>query len=175
MVAMNNQISGGISGAISDPLSPKAMAHAKTYYEEIRHRNDDIAKIAKNTGYSIDQISLIKNYLFISEHQLSDGFRRFDPSFEIAETWQRLSDMPENIQEHDKLLIPHELKEIKIINEMGISQIEAHVMANEDFNYGLESNKFYEKLQSNSKAKIRGHEIISGGITKTNDEWSKCY
>ncbi len=36
---MNNieNISGGISGAISDPLSPEAQEHAELFYEEIRH------------------------------------------------------------------------------------------------------------------------------------------
>jgi len=46
---MNNieNISGGISGAISDPLSPEAQEHAELFYEEIRHRFDDVEKIAK--------------------------------------------------------------------------------------------------------------------------------
>lgn len=45
-------ISGGISGAVSDPLSPEAQEHAILYYEEIRHRTDDIIKISKYTGYT---------------------------------------------------------------------------------------------------------------------------
>ena len=56
-------ISGGISGAISDPLSPEAQEHAMKYYEEIRHRTDDIIKISSYTGYTPEQILKVKNYL----------------------------------------------------------------------------------------------------------------
>ena len=52
-----SMISGGISGAISNPMSPEAQLHAYKYYEEIRHRKDDIYKIAKYTGYTPEQIS----------------------------------------------------------------------------------------------------------------------
>ena len=47
-----NLICGGISGAISNPQSPDALIHAYKYYEEIRHRKDDIFKISQNTGYT---------------------------------------------------------------------------------------------------------------------------
>ena len=52
---------GGISGAIADPLSPEALEHAILYYEEIRHRTEDIGKIAKFTGYTPEQILKVKN------------------------------------------------------------------------------------------------------------------
>ena len=50
-------------------------------------------------------------------HILSTGIKRFDASFEIAESWQRLADMQEYVQPHDKLLIPHELMEMDLITK----------------------------------------------------------
>ena len=88
---------GGIAGAITDPLSPRALAHAKMYYEEIRSIHSDVQKIAENTGFTKHQIMLVRNYLFVDEHELEDGIRRFDESFEIAESWRRLAFDPKNI------------------------------------------------------------------------------
>lgn len=143
-------ISGGISGAITDPYSFEAQDHAEMYYEEIRHRIDDIEKISKNTGYDPIIIKFIKEYLFEDTHKIGDIEKRFDESFQIAESWQRLADMPEYIQEHDKVLLLHEIKEISLICE-GKSQKEAHNIANEEYNYALESAKFYKNLEMDGK------------------------
>lgn len=167
-------ISGGISGAISNPLSPEAVRHAYKYYEEIRHRKDDVYKIAEFTGYTPEQVLKVKNFLFVETHILSEGIRRFDPSFEIAESWQRLSDMQDYVQPHDELLIPHELMEMDLINK-GYSQDEAHEKTSEKYDYPEESNKFYEQLNSQNKAKISKTQSISGGIThKARDDWDLC-
>ena len=174
---MSNVISGGISGAISDPFSPEAQLHAYKYYEEIRHRTDDIYKIAKLTGYTPEQVLKAKNFLFVETHVLSDGIRRFDPSFEIAESWQRLSDMQEFVQEHDKLLIPHELMEMKLIND-GLSQEEAHNKTSEVYNYPDEADKFYQELQREKGVISKSDDketddTISGGIEhrQSHDDW----
>ncbi len=151
-------ISGGISGAISNPMSPEAQLHAYKYYEEIRHRKDDIYKISQYTGYTPEQILQVKNFLFIETHLLSSGIHRFDPCFEIAESWQRLSDMQDYVQEHDKLLIPHELMEIDLINE-GMSQEKAHVKTSEVYDYPRASDKFYKKLQTQKKKVISKEEV----------------
>lgn len=167
-------ISGGISGAITDPLSPEAQDHASRYYEEIRHRSDDIEKIARFTGYTLEQILKVKNYLFLETHVLSTGIRRFDPSFEIAESWQRLSDNQDYVQPHDKLLIPHELKEMDLIN-MGMKQDEAHFKTCESYDYPKATNEFYRRLQSDNSARIGKGEIISGGIAhREHDSWANC-
>ena len=77
-----------ISGAIIDVYSKKADKHATLYYEEIRHRTTDASKIAKNTGYDEQFIQEIKNYLFMDKHNLQSGYKRFDPDFMIAQSWQ---------------------------------------------------------------------------------------
>lgn len=164
-------LSGGISGAISDPLSIEAQEHASIYYEEIRHRTDDIAKIASFTGYTPEQILKVKNYLFLETHILETGIKRFDPSFEIAESWQRLSDMQPYVQPHDLLLIKHELMEMELITK-GISQADAHRQTCLKYNYPKETNLFYDKLQREKHARLGKGEIISGGIShKQRDDW----
>lgn len=168
-------ISGGISGAISDPLSPEAQEHAIKYYEEIRHRTDDIMKIATYTGYTPEQILKVKNYLFIETHILSTGIKRFDASFEIAESWQRLADMQEYIQPHDKLLIPHELMEMELVTK-GVSQAEAHNKTCKEYDYPRATNEFYGRLQHENNARLGKGDIISGGISyrKERDDWGFC-
>lgn len=170
-----NIISGGISGAISDPLSPEAQEHAIKYYEEIRHRTDDIMKIASYTGYTPEQILKVKNYLFMETHILSTGIKRFDASFEIAESWQRLADMQEYVQAHDKLLIPHELMEMDLVTK-GVSQSEAHDKTCEEYDYPRATNEFYSRLQHEHNARLGKGDIISGGISHHQErkDWDLC-
>lgn len=66
-------ISGGISGAITDPDSDKAKKHAELFYEEIRKRTYDCEQIALNTGYDVALIKQIKNYLFYDCHLLENN------------------------------------------------------------------------------------------------------
>lgn len=107
---MDELISGGISGAITDPDCERAKEHAKRFYEAMRHTNSDVIRIAENTGLSREQVLMIKNYLFVDEHWLRDGLARFDPSFEIAQSWQRLAGKRENILPHDLTLLKHEIR-----------------------------------------------------------------
>lgn len=140
----------GISGAISNPLSNKALRHAKVYYEEIRHRTDDIKKISEFTGYTEEQILRVKNYLFFETHVLNDGIHQFDPSFEIAQSWQRLADMQKEVQPHDLLLIPHELMEMELIS-VGFNQFKAHKETSMVYNYPKEAARFYATLKEKEK------------------------
>ena len=167
----NKNIKGGISGAISEPLSPEAIKHAIKYYEEIRHRTDDIIKIAEYTGYTPEQILKVKNYLFMETHFLETGIKRFDPCFEIAETWQRLADMQEFVQPHDRLLIPHELMEMKLVTN-GMRQKEAHKKTCEKYDYPKETSQFYNKLQKEKRARLGKGAIISGALNhKEREDW----
>ena len=102
-------ISGGISGAITEPDSDRAKKHAELFYEEIRKRKYDCEQIALNTGYDVESIKQIKNYLFYDNHNLADNeYKQFDPSFYIAQSWNRLSSKNKNdIDSHDLLLIKH--------------------------------------------------------------------
>lgn len=135
-----------ISGGITDIYSDAAEKHAKIYYEEIRSMKTDVSKIAANTGFTIPQIRYVKNYLFMDEHDLSTGIKRFDPSFAIAQSWQRLmSKNGKDIQPHDLILIQHELCEANLVMQ-GFGQDEAHFKASELYNYTEESDKYYQNL-----------------------------
>lgn len=148
-------ISGGISGAITDPFSDEALSHARKYYEFIRRNHSDVARIVKNTGYPSETIQAIKNYLFIDKHQLFGGFRVFDPCFEIAESWKRLSFDFKYVKPHDFTLIKHEIEEMHLLQN-GYSQKDAHNLAEKKYNYQQESREFYEHL------KIRHNSIDFG-------------
>ena len=129
---MNENMSGGISGAL-DPESKEAEIHAEQYYESVRNMKNDYINIAKNTGFSENDIKEIKNYLFVDKHELTDGYKRFRPYFEIAQSWQRL-ESGINIREQDIILLNHELTELRLVKS-GISQDDAHIEASKIFNY----------------------------------------
>lgn len=137
-----------ISGAIYDTFSDEAMAHAELYYEEIRHMSTDVSRIAKRTGYSEEDIARVKNYLFMNQHNLVSGYKRFDACIEIAHSWQRLltDNMP--IEKHDLTLLKHEFYEENLVKN-GIPQLKAHEMASEKYNYPKESREYYDKVRKN--------------------------
>ena len=139
----------------------RALNHAELYYEEKRKNHPDVQRIAKNTGFTIQQILMIKNYLFIDAHELDGGYRRFDESFEIAELWRRLAFDPGNIKPHDLTLLNHELMEMRLVSD-GSTQDEAHTITSRKYDYARESVSYYLSIQ-----KQVGYEEgqISGAIT----------
>lgn len=70
---------------------------------------------------------------------------RFNASYEISESWRRLSEKTErNIQKHDILLLNHELYKISLLlNNSNMSQRNAHAIAEQKYNYALACNQFY--------------------------------
>lgn len=60
--------------------------------------------------------------------------QRFDPSYEIAQSWQRLID-GRNIQEQDMVLLNHELMELQLMRE-GLTFEQAHAQASKAFDFG---------------------------------------
>ena len=140
-----------IFGAIVDTGSQEAVKHAEMYYNEIRSFTTDVKKISDNTGFSFEQILLVKNYLFMDKHVLEKGSepRYFDPCFEIAESWQRLAGMSSGIQPHDIVLIKHELMEMELVAK-GYSQEDAHDMTNKLYNYTEDSDAYYYELSIKS-------------------------
>lgn len=133
-----------VYGAITDPLSERARKHAEVYYEEIRHMKTDVQKIAKNTGFSEQDINRVKNYLFMESHQLAEGYKRFDSNFDIASSWQRL--MQNKIEPHDLTLLRHELMEMELINN-GLDQETAHNYAQNQYYYAKEANEYNDKIK----------------------------
>lgn len=141
--------SGAISGALN-PSSKRAQNHAEQYYQAVRKMKTDCKHIAKNTGYSEDEIKQIKNFIFIDSHDLGDGnFEQFAPSYEMAESWQRLID-GKNIQNHDLTLLKHEIMEKRLM-ENGYSQDEAHIVTSQKYNYAKEAYEYYDKIKAYNK------------------------
>lgn len=137
-----------ISGAL-DPNSKRANKHAEQYYESVRKMKTDYKKIAMNTGLDVKEIKRIKDYLFINEHELLTGKKRFDPDYMIAESWRRLIE-GKNIQPHDLTLVKHEKLEHELMLS-GMLQDEAHIKASEKFNYKKESEEYYAKINKRKK------------------------
>ena len=123
--------SRNISGALN-PFSPAAEKHATQYYESVRHMKTDTIKISEATGIAKHKIDKIKNHVFISEHNLIDGKRRFDPDYEMAQSWQRL--INGKFKEQDMILLKHEYVELRYM-EKGFSQNEAHIKASRRYNF----------------------------------------
>jgi hypothetical protein len=107
----------GASGAIPRNDTTRMDSHAERYYEEIRNRTTDVATIAANTGFSVEDIKTIKHHIFTDYHDLGeDSLERFDPDYDMAVSWQRLID-GKNIQEMDLVLLRHELHESKLMKQ----------------------------------------------------------
>lgn len=143
-------VSGAISGALN-PESKRALEHAERYYESVRHMTNDVNRIAQNTGFSVDLIAQIKDFVFMQKHDLGGKIDYFYPSFEMAQSWQRLID-GKNIQPHDITLLNHEKMERELMQQ-GYSQDEAHTITSEKYNYSREAEEYYDKINSNKKTR----------------------
>lgn len=138
-----------ISGALTDkndPLYEKRGRHAESYYKSIRNsKKADIVKvIAKNTGISEANLSKVYDHVFINEYMLYEGRRRFDPDYDMAESFRRLRE-GKNIQEHDLILLQHERLEYGLMNKLGLSYEEAHKLAESKHNYREALDTFKKK------------------------------
>lgn len=138
-----------ISGArIDNILSIEALNIATKLYEQFRRR-DDCGTISRNTGFSIEQIQLVKYYVFFASHYNKLGeFERFTPSYDMAESWRRLSEKSgRGIKPHDILILKHELTEITILAlNTGVIQSQAHYEANKHFNYQEAADNYYRSI-----------------------------
>ncbi|MGT2926872.1 minor capsid protein [Streptococcus cuniculipharyngis] len=132
--------SGAVYGAWNDrndPYSKERDRHAEMYYEQVRNRDKtlEIARVARNSSFSQSEIEKIYNHVFINEYNLHGGIQRFDPSYDMAESWRRLSELAgKNIQSHDIIMLHHELGEY-LLMQSGLSYEEAHAKINQDYNY----------------------------------------
>lgn len=125
---------GATAGALN-PATLEAFEHAERFYEEIRKRKSDVAVIAQKTGFTEEYIQIVKNHIFIDKHDLGRGIpEHFFPDYEMAQSWQRLSDKKMKIQEHDIILLKHEYLEHEYMAR-GMTQAQAHDEAEKLYNY----------------------------------------
>jgi len=141
-----------INGArITNINGSAAEKHAERYYGLVRSMTTDVARIAENTGYSEDVIQRIKNSIFFDTHDLGDiEPRRFDPSFAMAQSWQRL--INGNPEPHDLTMLRREIME-KDLMDSGMSQYAAHIEASKKYNYAKESDDYYATLNERKNRK----------------------
>ncbi|MCI6559863.1 MAG: hypothetical protein MR434_00400 [Ruminococcus sp.] len=97
---------------LSDIL--KRIDAAEKMYAEFRGMEDDIATIANNTRWSVEDIITVKNHVFNDTVLKDDGYGLLDPDYEIAVAWERL--IEGNFYESDILLLEHELFEATYYN-----------------------------------------------------------
>lgn len=146
-----NLLMGASSGGILDKSSEEQDAYAKRAYEEIRNKNaeSDIAKVAKNSGLSKEDVAKIRNHLFFAEHNLEKGLSRFDESADIANAWEALEQgRPSDL---DIMMIKHELEELTLMEKYGYSYDKAHLLANRKYPWE------YKKKGGWTDDKIQAH------------------
>ena len=124
---------GGLTGALN-PDSAEADEHAQRYYGLVCSMRTDCKRIAANTGFREEDIRRIKNHVFYEEHLLYDGeMSRFEPSYHIAQSWQRLID-GKNIEPRDIIMLEHEFLESVLMKD-GLDYSTAHDMTEKIYNY----------------------------------------
>ena len=132
MIEELEEIFGGLAGALN-PDSEEAEEHAFRY-GLVRKMKTDCKRIAANTGFREKDIQRVKNHVFYKEHELYDGkIARFHPSYQMAQSWQRLID-GRNIQNRDIVLLNHEFLE-SVLESGGIVTNEAHDLTEKIYDY----------------------------------------
>lgn len=138
--------SGALSGALNDandPWGKRRQVHADRYYEEVRARDPEreIAAVASSSGKSREKVRAAYEHVFIREHDLEGGRRRFDPDYDMAQSWQRLRE-GRTVFEHDLTLIEHEAREAMYMDK-GMTYAEAHAKTcAEGYNYVKDLDKW---------------------------------
>lgn len=144
--ARSDIMESGAKGALTDKNDPngeRREKHAETFYASIRNGDKDsfVKRVAKNTGMPEASISKVFDHVFLNEYELSGGRKRFDPDYDMAETFRRLRE-GKNIQPHDIILLKHERLEYELMKKTGRPYGEAHALAASKFDYASELNKF---------------------------------
>ena len=142
---------GSKSGALTsknDPDFKKRDSFAEMYYREVlgRKREYEIKAVAKNSGFSTEDIDKVFSHVFEKKHLFADGtIHKFSPDYDMAQSWIRLRE-GKNIQEHDIILLNHELMEA---NAMGkgtdIPYEPVHEEVQKQYNYAEALKKYLKE------------------------------
>ncbi|MFR9055186.1 MULTISPECIES: hypothetical protein [Acidaminococcus] len=84
------------------------MAHADLYYREIINNGKEACsgKNSKNTELTIRFIGAVYDHVFVNKHVLSDGYRTFGKSCDMAVSFQWL--LTNQSTKADLVLLRHE-------------------------------------------------------------------
>ena len=139
-----NHLTGALNGAWtdeSDPLNKQRDKIAKQLYEQIRNRKkeNEVKAVAKNSNFTIDEISRIYDHVFIRNHKFKNGtIHRFDADYYMAHSWIRLRN-GKKIYNHDFTMLYHELAEESIMGErLDIFYEDVHKEVEKKYNYQKE-------------------------------------
>lgn len=137
------------SGALNnynDPLYIRRNEHAERYYEEIRNRKPQyvINRLSKNAEISKVVAKDIYEHVFVNEHMLGGLRKRFDPDYDMAESFRRLLE-GNDIKPHDIVMLKHEELELNLMKQYNMIYEEAHSIANKSYNYGEALKKFLKE------------------------------
>ncbi len=142
---------GAKSGALTsknDPDFKKRDSFAEMYYREVlgRKREYEIKAVAKNSGFSTEDIDKVFSHVFEKKHLFADGtIHKFSPDYDMAQSWVRLRE-GKNIQEHDIILLNHELMEANIMGKgTDIPYEPAHEKAQKQYNYAEALKKYLKE------------------------------
>ena len=134
---------GAVSGALysdEEGNHDRMEKHAIRYYDAVRSRDrtEEITKVTNNSGVSRDVVEDAYQHIFYDIHlNEDDELVRFAPDYDMAVSWQRLSNN-DNIQEMDIVMLYHESTE-KHLMDNGMPYLEAHCMTEEKFGYDYAS------------------------------------
>ncbi|QUM67978.1 minor capsid protein [Staphylococcus delphini] len=126
----------------NDPYGIQRQRHADDYYEEIRNRKKEIEirEVARNTGFRESTIKRVYEHIFINKYHLREGYKQFDPDFDMANSWMRLRD-GKHIKKADLIMLHHEAFEHYLMNKYNYGYREAHAIAEKKYNYDKEIKK----------------------------------
>lgn len=143
--------SGARSGALTsknDPKLKKREAFAKHYYSEVlgRNREYEIAAVAKNSGMPVEDVDKVFAHIFELDHLFDDGtIHKFIPDYDMAQSWIRLRE-GKNIQDHDRILLMHELMEANIMGTgTKIAYDPVHDEVEKTYNYVAALRKYLKE------------------------------
>lgn len=140
---LTNDVESGILNISGAKNSSDYQSHGAIRYPFYRKITYDVERIAKNTGYTVEQIQKVKNYLFIDKHDLGGGeLKQFDPDDDIATSWDMLF-LGQNIRPHDLTLLKHEIMEQELVDG-GMDRNAAHVLASYKYNFKKESSDYVD-------------------------------
>ena len=110
----------------------------RSTYEGVRKRDPEaeIAAIVKSSGVDDDTVRTARDHVFMLKHDLEKGYAYFDPDYDIAQSWQRLTSGV-GVLPHDITLIRHEAYEAALMSE-GVPYSEAHDATQLVYNYAKE-------------------------------------
>lgn len=136
--------SGALNGAWNnenDPNYKKRDEIAEALYAQITNRKKsfEIKQVAKNSGFTEEEVSNIYEHVFIRKHKFRSGeIKKFDPDYYRAHSWLRLR-QGKDIQKHDITMLNHELAEEKEMQDsLDVIYEDSHERVQKVYNYQRE-------------------------------------